>query len=173
MSDFLRPSFRVAFLLGFAACAALMAYALYSQYVLHLEPCPLCIFQRIAMIGLGLVFLAGGLAGPKSLLGRGFWAVLATLVAIAGATISARHMWIQSLPPDKVPACGAPLKDMLQMVKYGGTTYGKVIVKVFEGSGECAKINWTFLGLTMPAWVLICFAALAAWALLAGFRRRA
>lgn len=173
MPGFFRPSFRASFLLGFAASAGLMGYALYSQYVLHLEPCPLCIFQRIAMIGLGLVFLVGGLVGPKSRIWRGIWGVLAALVAIAGAAVSARHVWIQSLPPDKVPACGAPLKDMLQMVKYGGTTYGKVIVKVFEGDGECAKINWTFLGLTMPAWVLICFAALAAWALVTAFRRRA
>ncbi len=168
MSDPARTSFRIRFLLGCIACAGLMGYALYSQYALHLEPCNLCIFQRVAMIALGLVFAAGALAGPRSTPARWIWSTATALVALVGATVSARHVWIQSLPADQVPSCGIPLKDMLQMMNAW-----KVVMKVFAGSGECAKITWTFLGLSMPGWVLLCFAGLAAWALLAGFRRRA
>ncbi|MBS0212086.1 MAG: disulfide bond formation protein B [Proteobacteria bacterium] len=173
MNDSRFLSFRLLFLLGFVACAGLMGYALYAQYGLGLEPCNLCIFQRVAMIALGLVFLLGGLAGPKARWARAIWGVLAVLAAAVGMLVSGKHLWIQSLPPDQVPSCGAPLKDMLQMAHMGATTYGKVIMKVFAGSGECAKITWTLFGLSMPGWVLICFIALALWAAVAGFRRRA
>ncbi|MBS0575717.1 MAG: disulfide bond formation protein B [Proteobacteria bacterium] len=173
MADPNRSRFRLQFLLGFLACAGLMGYALYSQYALGLEPCNLCIFQRVAMIALGVVFALGALAGPKAAWSRRLWAVLAVLMATVGGIVSGRHLWIQSLPADQVPSCGIPLKDMMTMAHMGATTYGKVIMKVFAGSGECAKISWTLLGLSMPGWVLICFLVLAAWAIFAGFRRRA
>lgn len=166
-------TFRLQFLLGFLACAALMGYALYSQYWLGLVPCNLCIFQRVAMIALGIVFGLGALAGPKAVWSQRVWSGLAVLVATAGGIVSGRHLWIQSLPADQVPSCGIPLKDMMTMAKMGATTYGKVIMKVFAGSGECAKISWTLFGLSMPGWVLICFVVLAGWAVFAGFRRRA
>jgi disulfide bond formation protein DsbB len=159
--------FRIQFLLGALACAALMGYALYAQYVLHLEPCPLCIFQRVAVIALGVVFLLGALVGPKSSGGQRAWSVLAVLMALAGIAVAGRHLWIQSLPADQVPECGPPLPYMLHMM-----SFSKVLTKVFTGSGECAQINWRFLGLAMPGWVLIGFVVLAAWAIYAGFRRR-
>jgi protein dithiol:quinone oxidoreductase len=168
MPDPARSSFRLQFLLGFLACAAAMGYALYAQYTLNLEPCPLCIFQRVAMIALGIVFLLGALVGPKSAGGRKGWGLFAVLMALAGIAVAGRHLWIQSLPADQVPACGAPLADMLQMM-----SFSKVLMKVFTGSGECAQINWRLLGLSMPGWVLISFVVLAAWALFAGFRTRA
>ena len=162
-----RQAFRLQFLFGFLACAAMMGYALYAEFVLHLQPCPLCIFQRVATIALGIVFLLGALAGPKSVGGQRSWSVLALLAAIAGIAVAGRHLWIQSLPPDQVPACGPPLSYMRQIM-----SFSKMLVKVFTGSGECAQINWRFLGLAMPAWVLACFIVLALWALYAGFRRR-
>jgi len=162
------PQFRIQFLLGALACAALMGYALYAQYVLHLEPCPLCIFQRVAVIALGVVFLLGALVGPKSSGGQRAWSLLAVLMALAGIAVAGRHLWIQSLPADQVPECGPPLPYMLHMM-----SFSKVLAKVFTGSGECAQINWRFLGLAMPGWVMIGFIVLAAWALFAGFRRKA
>jgi disulfide bond formation protein DsbB len=163
----LRASFRQQFLLGFLACTGLMAYALYSQYVLGYEPCPLCTFQRVAMIALGLVFLAGALHAPSGRTGRSVWGLLAVLVALVGAGIAGRHVWMQSLPPDQVPACGPPLEFLTETLPLV-----QVIRKVLTGSGQCAEIDWTLLGLSMPAWVLIAFLGLAAWAALAAFRRR-
>ena len=168
MQDPARSSFRLQFLLGFLACAGLMGYAMYSEIYLHLDPCNLCIFQRIAVIAMGIVFALGAIVGPRSAGGRKAWSLSAVLMALAGIAVAARHLWIQSLPEDQIPSCGAPLKDMLQMM-----SVGKVIVKVFGGSGECAKITWRLFGLSMPGWVLISLVVLAAWALFAGFRNRA
>ncbi|MEO7477743.1 MAG: disulfide bond formation protein B [Lysobacteraceae bacterium] len=162
-----RQAFRLQFLFGFLACAAMMGYALYAEFVLRLEPCPLCIFQRVATTVLGIVFLLGALSGPKSVGGQRSWGALALLAALAGIAVAGRHLWIQSLPADQVPACGPPLAYMRQVMGFS-----KMLVKVFTGSGECAQISWRFLGLAMPAWVLICFVLLAIWALYAGFRRR-
>jgi disulfide bond formation protein DsbB len=135
---------RAANVLGFFACAALLAYAFYAQFVMHLAPCPLCIFQRV-----------------------GIFAVLIGLSALATAGISARHLYIQSLPADSVPACGASLDFMLKVFPLTD-----VLVKVLTGSGECAKITWRLLGLSMPGWVLIAALALGAWGLWANLRRR-
>ncbi|MEO5596293.1 MAG: disulfide bond formation protein B [Lysobacteraceae bacterium] len=158
-------SFRLQFFVGALICAGLMGYALYSEFHLHLEPCPLCIFQRIAMIALGVVFLLGSLLAPGSVGGRRAWAVLAIMTALAGAAIACRHLWLQSLPADQVPACGPPLSFMMNW------PFEKMLTAVFKGSGECAEVNWRFLGLAMPAWTLISFVTLGAWAAFAGFRR--
>jgi disulfide bond formation protein DsbB len=160
--------FRLHFALGFLACAALMGYAFYAQYALNLEPCPLCIFQRGAVVALGMVFLLGALIGAKSRGAQRAWSLVAVLMAIAGMAVAGRHLWIQSLPPDQVPSCGPPLPYMFHVMKFS-----KLLTTVFTGSGECAQINWRFLGLAMPGWVLVCFVVLAGWALFAGFRRRA
>lgn len=167
MTHPLHASFRWQFLLGFLACAGLMAYALYAQHVLGFEPCPLCTFQRVAMIVLGLVFLAGAAHGPGTARGRRAWGVAALLAALAGVAIAARHVWMQNLPPEAVPACGPPLEFLRETLPLVD-----VIKKVLTGSGQCATIDWTLLGLSMPAWVLISFAALALWAAFAAFRRR-
>ena len=162
----IRRSFRFRFALGALACAGLMGYALYAQYVLGLDPCPLCIFQRVATIALGVVFALGALFAPKSVGGRRAFGVLALLAALGGIAVAGRHLYIQSLPPDQVPACGPALSFMLHAM-----SFSKVLVKVFTGSGECAQVTWRFLGLSMPGWVLISFVVLAIWALLAAFRR--
>jgi len=160
-----RWSFRAQYLLGFAVCAGLLAFALYTEYFLGLVPCPLCSFQRGAFILLGLVFLAGALHGPRGRTGRGAYGVLALLAAGLGIAIAGRHVWLQHLPPDQVPACGPDLNFMLQAFPLGD-----VLRRVFTGSGECAKVDWTFLGLSMPEWSLLWFVALLAWALWAAFR---
>ena len=135
---------------GFLAAAGMMGYALYAEHKLLMEPCPLCVFQRMAVIGLGAVFLLAALHHPASRAGKVTYAGLIATVAAIGAGVAGRHVWLQNLPPDQVPACGPgfdyiidsfPLSDALKLI--------------FTGSGECATIDWSFLGLSMPAWVLI------------------
>ena len=162
-----RASFRLQFAAGFAVCAAVMAYALYAQHVLGFEPCPLCIFQRVAYIALGLVFLVGAVVAPARSSGRALLGVLALVPAVAGVGIAARHVWMQHLPADQVPSCGPPLEFLRETFPLV-----TVVKKVLTGSGQCAKIDWTFLGLSMPQWSLLTFAVLASWAVYAAFRRR-
>lgn len=162
-----KASFRTQYLLGFLACAGLLAYAFYLQLYQHLEPCPLCIFQRVAFFALGLVFLAGAAHSPKSAGGRRSYGVLALLASLGGIAVAGNHVRLQHLPPDQVPACGPGLDYMLDAMPIAG-----VIRKVMTGSGECAAVDWSFLGLAMPAWSLICFVVLAVWAAYAAFRRR-
>jgi len=150
---------RVGNLVGLLVCAGLIAYALYSQYVLGFEPCPLCIFQRVAVIAVGIGFLAAFLHGPLKR-GATIYGALISLLALLGALISIRHIWIQAQPEGAVASCGATLGYMLDTLKF--TT---VIAKVLTGSGECHAINWTLLGLSMPWWVLLSFIGLMAWAL--------
>ena len=163
----LRCSFRQQCLAGFLACAALIAFALYSQFQLGLLPCPLCIFQRVAFAALGAVFLLAGLAAPAGAGARRAWGVVVLLVAAIGAGIAGRHVWLQNLPADQVPACGPGLDWMMQTMPVVG-----VLRDVLTGSGECANVDWTFLGLSMPAWSLAWFVALGAWGALAAFTRR-
>ncbi|MGA9420777.1 MAG: disulfide bond formation protein B [Rhodanobacteraceae bacterium] len=159
--------FRPQFFIGFVVCAALLGYALFEQYHAGIAPCPLCSLQRVAFVALGIVFLIGAAHGPRAAGGRRIYAILVLLVAAAGIAIAARHLWLQSLPPDKVPDCGPGLAYMLDAFPLS-----KTLMMVFTGSGECAVVNWQFLGLAMPAWALIWFAILGVWALWSGFRAR-
>ena len=161
-------TFRAQFLTGFALCAALLAYALYVQFGMLMMPCPLCILQRIAFAALGIVFLVGGLHAPKGRVGRAVYGLLAFIPAAAGAGVAARHVWLQSLPPSEVPLCTSMGLDY--MIEAMGPM--SALAKVLEGSGECAKVDWTFLGMSMPAWTLVWFVGLALGVLWAGFRRR-
>jgi disulfide bond formation protein DsbB len=162
-----RWGFRTQYFLGFIACAGLIGYAIYTQLHDGLNPCPLCIFQRIAFAAVGLVFLLGALHGPRGTGGRRVYGLLGFVAAAVGMGIAGRHVWLQSLPPSLMPSCGPPLSFMRQ-------TMGPmdVIKKVLTGSGNCGDVDWTFLGLSMPAWSLIWFVLLALWALYAGFRKR-
>jgi disulfide bond formation protein DsbB len=133
---------------------------------MHLEPCPLCIFQRIGVFILGVMFLIAALHDPVAF-GRRVYAVLVALAALVTIGVAARHLYIQSLPPDSVPACGASLDFMLKIF-----SLSEVLIKVLTGSGECAKVTWEFLGLAMPAWVLISAVALGAWGVWINLRRQ-
>ena len=130
-------------------CALMMAYALYAQHVLGLEPCPLCVLQRLAVIATGVVFLLAFIHGP-GLSGARVYALLVAVTAGAGALVAGRHVWLQNLPPEDVPACGPGLEYMLDVFPLADT-----LRMVFTGSGECAEIKWQLLGLSMPAWVLL------------------
>jgi disulfide bond formation protein DsbB len=137
-----------------------MAFAwLYLQRTLGYEPCPMCIFQRVAMVAAGLVFLAGALHGPKAW-GQWVYAGLAGLTAAGGAGIAGRHVWLQSLPPDQVPSCGPTLDYLLKILPFT-----EVVSKVLRGDANCAKIDAQWLGLSLPAWTLVAFIGLALFAL--------
>ena len=154
-----RLSFRSRYLAGFAVCVALMAFALYAQYVMYLDPCPLCIFQRIAVCVMGAFFLLGALHAPVRRPVRGVYAALITLGGLWGVATAGRHLWLQSLPASEVPACGPGLGYL-----FDAFPFTKMLKLAFTGSGECAKIE-PVLGLPMPAWTLLWFIALTAWAL--------
>ena len=148
------PDKRILNFAGFLSCAALMGYALYAQYYLMLEPCPLCILQRIAVVGMGLVFLLAALHNPGGV-GRFAYALILVLPMSLGAIVAGRHAWLQMMPEDQVPACGPGLDYMWE-----NFPLADVINMVFRGSGECADVDWQLLGLSMPAWVLIAVIAL-------------
>jgi disulfide bond formation protein DsbB len=151
-------------LVGFLACAGLMAYALYAQYGLGLEPCPLCIFQRIGVILMGMTFLAVALHHPRGA-GRYLYGGLLALFAALTVAVAARQLYIQSLPPGTLPSCGAPLAMMLRFMPVA-----EVVRRVLSGSGECGEVNWRFLGLAMPGWVLISAVLLGGAGALVNFR---
>lgn len=154
---------------GFLACAGLMAYALYAEYVLFLDPCPLCIFQRLAVITLGIVFLLAAIHNPPGT-GRRVYGGLVGLVALAGAGIAGWHVYVQSLPADEVASCG-PTPDLSRI--FENNPVAEALSIVFTGSGECSSIDWTFLGLSMPAWVLVAVLALGIFGVFANLSPRA
>ena len=150
-------SWRSGNLAAFIVCVAMMGFALFSQYVWHMEPCPLCVFQRIALIVLGILFFIAGVHAAGRI-GRRFYAVLLAVAALSGRGVAARHVWLQNLPKDQVPACGPGLDFMFDTFPVL-----EVLNMVLSGSGECAEVAWRFVGLTMPAWTLICFLLLGGW----------
>ena len=143
------PNTRLLNFAGAIVCAGLMGYALYAEHVLYLDPCPLCVFQRIAVIALGVIFLIAAVHNPGKK-GRRVYAILLGVAGAGGVAVAARHVHLQNLPPDQVPSCGPDLSYMLDTLPLGDA-----LRMVFEGSGECATVDWQFLGLSMPAWVLI------------------
>ncbi len=157
---------RAANVAGALVCAALLAYAYYAQFVLHLEPCPLCIFQRVGIFAIGVLFALAAAHDPAGG-GRRVYAALLSLAVLATMGVALRHLYIQSLPPGTIAACGASLDFMLKVFPLTD-----VLTKVLTGSGECARIEWRLLGLAMPAWVLIAAAALGGYGLWANLRRR-
>ncbi len=159
----LRPLFGLLALI----CAGLLAYAYYAQFVLLLNPCPLCIFQRIAFIAVFVISAIGFLHGPGRT-GRKVYGLLCVIAAGAGAGVAGWHVWIQSQPADENIACGAMSLDyMLEIFSYQET-----ITRAFQGTGNCADIDWAFLGLSMPAWTLVIFLAIIVGAILALRRDR-
>ena len=139
----------------FLASVVGMAFALYLEHHQGLEPCPLCVFQRIGLMGLGVISLIACLHNPVS---RGFkrgYAFLG-LIAIAWSTgVASRHVWLQNLPPDQVPSCGPGLDYWVETLPLKS-----VFKEVLTGSGECALVDWTFLGQSLPVWSLAFFSVL-------------
>ncbi len=155
-------STRLGFLLGFSFCALLLAVAAWFQFVRDLQPCPLCISQRVVVLLVGLLCLLAWLHGRHPRV----YGTLIGLTAMGGAALSARHVWLQNLPEDEVPACGPGLSYVFQHFPLTETV--RLLV---SGTGECSEVLWTFLGLSIPAWTLIAFLLLAGWGFWLGWRR--
>jgi disulfide bond formation protein DsbB len=157
-------TFRTGAALGALVCALLLGYAYYLQYVQGLEPCPLCLVQRgfyYAVLG---TLLVGSIHAPQRA-GAAAYGGIAALFAAGGFASAARQVWLQHLPADKVPQCGPDLFFMLENFPLSRT-----LEKLFYGSGECAAVDWKFLGLSIAGWALAWFAALGAYALLLAWR---
>jgi len=151
--------------LGALVCGGLLGYALYAQHGLGLEPCPLCVFQRVAVLVLGFTFLLAYIHNPARF-GARVYGVVAAVAAGAGMLFAGRQLWLQGLPADQVPACGPGIDYIMSVFPLR-----EAVSMVFEGSGDCAKIDWTFLGLSMAGWVLVSLGVLALFALWNNLRR--
>ncbi len=131
----------------------MMSYALYTQYYLFLEPCPLCMTQRFFYVLIALFALMAVLHQAKYKL----YGALALLSAFGGMATAGRQVWLQHLPPEQVPACGPSLEYMLETFPLGET-----LMTMIRGDGNCAEVVWTFVGFSMGEWSLICFTGYAA-----------
>ncbi len=138
----------------------MLSVGAYFQFVEEMEPCPLCISQRIAILATGIIFLIGAIHNPQKG-GVKAYAILGALTALIGGGISIRHVWIQNLPPDEIPECGPGLGYVFDNFPLIDT-----ITLMFSGTGDCADILWTFLGISIPGWTLVAFLGLAALSLL-------
>ena len=157
---------RWAYLAGFLASFGLVGLAITLQIQYHLEPCPLCISQRIAFMALGLVFLMAGLHHPKSV-GRKVYGVLQLIAAAAGAGIALRHIWIQSHTDEVMAECGAGFEYIFERFPFK-----KAVELVFKGTGECTAIDWTLFGLTIPQLSLVAFILLGVYAIIIAVVKR-
>lgn len=143
-------------LAGLVFCVLMMAVALGLEHIGGFEPCPLCIFQRVAVITAGLIFAVAAIHNPGGKVGAGIYGALGLAAVGTGAFIAGRHVWLQSLPADQVPSCGPGLDYMMDVLPMRD-----VISMVLNSSGECAEIDFMFLGFSLPAWTLLGFVILA------------
>ncbi|MEH6629041.1 MAG: disulfide bond formation protein B [Motiliproteus sp.] len=149
------PKYRLLNLFGFLICSAAIGFAVvYLQGQLGLEPCPLCTAARLFILIQGLLFLLAFVHNPRQL-GQRSYALLGVIAGALGIGVSARHIWLQSLPADKVPECGPGLDYLLQSFPLADAL--KIIL---NGSGECATVQWQLLGLTLPQQTLMLFSLL-------------
>jgi disulfide bond formation protein DsbB len=156
---------RIVFGFIFAACAGLIALALYLQEQVGLEPCPMCILQRYAFAAIGIVALAGAIHGPRGLVLNAYGGLIA-LLAVAGGGVSIRHSWLQHFPP-KMESCGTDLEFLVNTFPIS-----QALPKIFAGTGSCSKVDWKMLGLSIPEWALVWFAIFAVLAIWVAFFRK-
>ena len=156
---------RVLYLAGFLYTSSLMAFGFYLQYVKHQDPCPLCMVQRMIFVAILALFLLAAMQGPKRT-GAIIYAVLISLLSLSGVAVALRHIWIQHLPLDQVPACGPDLDYMLDTMPLA-----RVFKELLHGSGECAAHGWTLFTLGIPQWSLLCYLALGALAILIALKK--
>ncbi len=158
---------RIGYALGFVACTGLILFALYLQHAKGEDPCPLCIFQRVAMTALSLVFLVGAIHDPQGQRMVRIYTLAGGVLAAIGSAIAARQIWLQHLPADQVPSCGPGLNYILK-----AHPFFNALAIVLKGSGECATIGWKFAGLAISEWSLLWFGILGAWAVLQSYNSR-
>ena len=148
------PTLRQTNLIIFLGCLGLILTALYMQHFMGMKPCALCITQRIFIMAVGLVALVSFVHNPGKR-GTNIYAGLGIVTGLIGSGFSGRHIWLQNLPEDLVPACGPSLEYLLEAFPLQ-----EAFTLLLQGDGNCAEVSWTFLGLTIPAWTLVAFAGL-------------
>lgn len=151
-------SYRILNLAGFFLIVFILGFAVYLQQNLHLQPCPLCILQRILFAILGILFFTGSLYQPKQLFRRLFAAVL-LIVASLGTLLASRQVYLQHLAPGQQPPCAPNFYYLLQ-----NFPLRQSLPIFFRGSGDCAEIQWTLWHMSIAEWSLgffIIFAGLA------------
>jgi disulfide bond formation protein DsbB len=146
-------------LAGFLACAGMLAFGYYLQFVVGLEPCPLCIIQRLLLLAVGMTFLVAAIHHPAGRVGADLYGGAIALFAALGIAVAGRHVWLQHIPADQRPACGPALDFLL-------SAFGPIegLARVLRGSGECGVVDWTLLSFSIPEWTLAAFVAFVAWA---------
>jgi len=147
-------SSRIFFSIIFVVCTSLLGFGLYLEHVVGLEPCPLCVFQRVAYIAIALFALIGAIHNPQKLFERIYTGLILT-ASLCGAGIAARQVWLQHLPEDKIPECGPGLEYMLDAYPFTDA-----LRMILSGSGECAEVQWTFLSFSIAEWSILCFSGL-------------
>ena len=161
----MRPLVRSVFAAIAVICAALLAYGIYYlQEELGLEPCPMCILQRYALIVIGATALVAAIHGPRAW-GLKVYSGLIVLFAVAGGGVSIRHSYLQHFPP-KVESCGSDLDFLVS-----NFPLVQALPKIFAGTGSCSKVHWKFLGLSIPEWAGVWFLAFAIAVLWVAFRK--
>lgn len=157
---------RPLFLLAFIGCVLMMAIALYLEHVVGLEPCPMCVVQRICVIAFGVVCLIAAIHGPARL-GQRLYAVLALLFAVVGAITAGRQIWLQSVPADQLEACLPSLEFMMEALPMQD-----IVRLVFQGTADCAEVKWSLFGMSIPEWTLLGFVGMIGFCLFQLLRRR-
>lgn len=156
---------RSLFFLAFIGCVLMMAAALYLEHVVGLAPCPLCIVQRICVIGFGLVCLIAAIHDPYKV-GRRVYSAIALLLVLAGGATAIRQIWLQSIPADQLPSCLPSLEYMMDALPFQD-----IARLVLHGTAECAEVSWTLLGLSIPEWTLLAFIVMTVFCLWQMLRR--
>lgn len=157
---------RSLFFLAFLACVAMMGGALYLEHVVGLEPCPLCIVQRMCVIAFGVVCLLAALHGPART-GRRVYSVLTFIAAGAGAGAACRQIYLQNTPPDPMASCMPTNFDyMLEALPFQ-----KFVQWVLKGTADCAEVTWTLFGMSLPEWCLLAFVAMLGFSIYQFVRR--
>jgi len=156
---------RIGNLIGFLACAGMLAFGYFLQFVVGLEPCPLCIIQRLFLAAVGIAFLVAAIHHPARRAGAGIYAGAITLFAAGGVAVAGRHVWLQHVPVEQRPACGPALDYLL-------SAFGPIegLRRVLRGSGECGVVDWTLLSFSIPEWTLAAFLAFMAWSVVLAMR---
>jgi len=143
----------------------LMSFAFFMEHIWELEPCPLCIAQRVVFVALALVFLAAFLHRPHNL-GTIVYGCLGLLISAGGLALAVRQLWLQSLPPDQAPACGPGMGYILD-----NFPVMEIVSIMLRGSGDCAEVQWVFLGLSIPGWTAVAFTGFCLLSLFTIFRQ--
>lgn len=133
-------------------CIALIGSALYMQYFMGLEPCPLCALTRIVVMFFGFLAFLALILSPLAI--RKILSLLMILTSLVGIGVSGRHVWLQNLPADEVPSCGPGLDYIVDAFPFLDA-----LKMILSGSGECAEVSWRFLGLSIPGWMIVFFVA--------------